>query len=286
MLDAGDELRVPGTSRADGAGFGRVVAEAGPNGDTVLVAARAESPLRWVTPRFARASAAAACIVTFGGGLVDGDSIDIEVDVGAGATLLLFTQASTKVFRGSASQSLRANVLGTLVLLPDPVAAFAGARFRQRIDVVLGGEGSCVVLDGFTSGRPAFGERWAMERLDLRTTIQVGSDRLVTDALRFDVEDGALAERAGSFEAFATLIAVGERVRPVIEGIASAPLPPPDEQLVRAGSPLPRAAALGIPGAVSRIAASSPSRAEAAVRALLRNLPEIGVVDPWVARHA
>lgn len=123
------------------------------------------------------------CFVTFGGGLIGGDSLELDLHVAEGATLVVFTQATTKVFRGASTQCTRAVVHGTLVLLPDPVACFRASSFTQRVDITLCGRGSVVALDGFTSGRPAFGDRWAFEALDAAL---VGAN-LVTmarDALR------------------------------------------------------------------------------------------------------
>src|SRR6185295_14627678 len=125
----------------------------------------------------------------FGGGLVDGDAIALDVSVGKGAVVVLFTQSSTKAFRGASAQTIRAEVEGTFVLLPDPVAAFAGARYRQRVDVALRGAGACVLLDGFTSGRAAYGDRWAMDALDLRTTVTREGKTILRDALFLDRRD-------------------------------------------------------------------------------------------------
>lgn len=265
-------------------GHGVVVARAS-GGRTVLTSTRAESPLRLLRPIFPGTNSAAVCVVTFGGGLVGGDEIELDVEVGAGATLVVFTQSSTKVFRGTAHQKLRAKVEGTLVLLPDLVSAFFAARYTQRVDVELGKDGACIVLDGFTSGRAAFGDRWAMTSLDLRTKVTDHEGRaLFVDALHFDGADGSLADRAGRFEAFATLAAIGQRIAPIIDGIQREPVAPPSDDLVIASSPLPRAESLGLPGAIARVAASTPEKAIRAVRARLRNLPDIDVVDPFASR--
>lgn len=130
-------------------------------------------------------------IVGYGGGLVSGDSVDLDVDVGQHCTLLLLTQGSTKVFKirqkqmdtrisdhSSSSQSqvqpdhgvsggqklftrqvfrflLRPN--STLVLLPDPVTCFAASRYDQvqRFDVRDRKTCSLVLLDWITPGRTA-----------------------------------------------------------------------------------------------------------------------------------
>ncbi len=256
---------------------------------TALVEAHATSPLRYVTPNFAGTTSATVCLVTFGGGLVDGDRIELDVVVEEGATLVLFTQASTKVFRGSALQHVRARVAGTLVVLFDPVACFAGARFDQRTDVELEGDGACVVLDGFTSGRPAYGERWQMERLAMRTSVRRGADRLLEDAVLLDAGDAPIAPRMAGYDAFLTLSTFGERAASVREAVL-------EESPVAARSPrtTARAAPLLVapsrltpraPGALVRIAAARPSDAIAEARRRLRNLPAIDAVDTFAARR-
>jgi urease accessory protein len=245
---------------------------------TVLARASATSPLRLVRPTFPGCTASAVCLVTLGAGLKDGDAIDVELEVDAGATLLVFTQSTTKVFRGSSSQTIRARVRGTLVLLPDPVSAFAGACYRQRIDVELDGDGACVVLDGFTSGRAAFGERWAFDRVDMSTSISRHGKVLVRDALVLDVTDGDIAARGDRFEAFLTLLAVGRGVASVAEAVA-APGPARGEVVV-AGGRLPTRAG----GAFARIAGTSRELALAEARRRLRDLPDTGAVDPFASR--
>lgn len=275
-----------GLAAARGHGHGRAAVVARQEGGrTELGRVHATSPLRFVRPTFPGSRAATVCLVTFGGGLVDGDTNDVDLRVEAGATLVVFTQAATKAFRGSSSQSIRAEVHGTLVLLPDPVACFAGSRFRQRVDITLHGEGSAVTLDGFTSGRAAFGERWAFDALDLATTVRDAADGrvLVRDALCLDRADGSIAARLDRFEAFATLLAVGPRVAPVTRGLLAPSVV--TNEVVAAPSPLSDTCAPASPGAIVRVAATSPEHALAEARRRLRNLPDIDVVDPFASRH-
>jgi urease accessory protein len=225
-------------------------------------------------------------MVTFGGGLVDGDAIELDLRVEPGATLVVFTQATTKAFRGSSTQRIRAEVHGTLVFLPDPVACFAGSRFTQRVDITLHGDGSTVTLDGFTSGRAAFGDRWAFDALDLATSVRLGDGRiLVRDALRLDAADGSIAARLDRFEAFATVLAVGPRVASVARGMLADSIVTRD--LVAAPSALPGsgAGAGAGSGAIVRVAGSTPMHALDEARRRLRNLPDIDVVDPFTSRH-
>jgi urease accessory protein len=250
-------------------GKGRIVARA-ERGRTVLDVLHASSPLRFLRPVHPGCNAAVVCLVSFGGGLVGGDAIDLDVRVEEGAVLVVFTQSSTKVFRGAAAQTLRADVEGTLVVLPDPVAAFAGARYRQRVDVALRGAGSCVLLDGFTSGRAAYGERWSMDGLDLRTTVTRDGRTIVRDALVLDARDGPIAARMDRFDVVQSLVSIGS-----LDVMAPHVV---TDDLVAVSSPLPG-------GGVARITARSPEVALTEVRRLLGNLAEIGAVDPFASRH-
>lgn len=269
-------------AHAHGHGFGHVVARL--EGDrTVLAQVKASSPLRFVRPTFPGSKSGAVCLVTFGGGLVDGDAIDVDLRVERGATLVVFTQATTKAFRGSSRQSVRAIVEGTLVLLPDPVACFAGARYRQRVDITLEGDGSAIVLDGFTSGRAAFGERWAFEAVDIATTVRRDGRVVVRDALTLDRRDTSIATRLDRFEALATVLAIGPRVAPVVASILAPSLVAADR--VAAPSVLSVRPGHAGPAAIVRIAATSPARALEEARVRLRNLSDIDVVDPFASRH-
>ena len=180
----------------------------------------------------------------------------------------------------SARQSLRAEVRGrgTLVVLPDPVACFAGASYEQRTEIELASEASCVVLDGITSGRPAYGERWAMERVALRTRIRRDGRRLLDDALVLDARDEPIARRMTGNDAWLTVTASGPRALPLRDALLD-PAPTRGAAVVAAPSPL------GPDGAIVRVAAPSPDAALADVRRRLRNLPDIDAVDTFGARR-
>jgi urease accessory protein len=190
------------------------------HGRTRLERCAARSPLRILSPRNA-GRGAWAFTSTFGGGLLAGDEIDLELDVGVGATAYISTQSATKVFRSKDSlttkQRLQAQVGdgGMLVLLPDPTACFGGARYRQeqRIDLVGGGggtSGSVVVLDWLTSGRHAAGERWAADFCHCRTEIWTHGACVLRDAIHLPPMRGGIG--SGFFNCFATLILQGPRV--------------------------------------------------------------------------
>ena len=63
---------------------------------TAVETAFAESPLRFLTPRN-HGSAVWAYTSTLGGGLVDGDRLELEISVGPGARAFVSSQGPTRV---------------------------------------------------------------------------------------------------------------------------------------------------------------------------------------------
>jgi len=240
---------------------------------TVIRSARANSPLRILTPRN-HGRGVWAYVSSLGGGLVDGDEIHLEVDVGPQATGMLSTQSSTKVYRSprGCRQALHARVghEGLLVLLPDPVACFTGARYTQETTVTLAPGASLVLVEALTCGRAARGERWAFDHYHSRTRIERNHHPLWLDAVRLSPEEGPLLSRMGRFEAFATLAVFGPQTLALRETLLS-PLGPlrPRAPLLEAANPL------GDDGALLRIAATSVETALTALRTRLLPLPTL-----------
>ena len=194
---------------------GVVAVAAGPRGSTVT-RAYAESPLKWLTPGNG-GRAAWVFAASYGGGLVGGDHLSLEVDVAAGAAALLSTQASTKVYRSAtgASTRLAARVgeRALLVSLPDPVVCFAGSDYRQTQAFALDSSGGLVAVDWMASGRRGSGERWAFDGYASTTRVRIDGRLALHDAVRLDRADGDLAARAGRFDVLAVAVIAGERWR-------------------------------------------------------------------------
>lgn len=180
------------------------------------------SPLRLFAPR---APAAMPWLVqtSLGGGLVDGDRLRVEGDVGPGAALYLGTQAVTKVYRGRAEQHVEVSIGdgGLLALVSDPVMCFADADFAQSLRFTLAPTASLLLVDGLLAGRVHYGEHgeiWRLASYDSHISITRGGAPLVEDRVRLRASDGALAPRFGRFHAIATIWAIGPRLATIAEG--------------------------------------------------------------------
>lgn len=179
--------------------------------------------------------------VTYGGGLLSGDSVAVDVDVGEGCTTVLATQSSTKVYGpkritecpapdGVTRQTLRATVGdgALLALLPDPVVCYAHSVFDQDQSVELAEGGSVVSVDCLTAGRVLRGERWDFSSFVSGTTVSLpppalmedqdstmpaaGRRMVVADRVRLADSVGCMLDEVlGGFDVTATMILFGPR---------------------------------------------------------------------------
>jgi len=251
-------------------------------GRTVVHTARAHSPTRILLPNN-RGDACWAFVASLGGGLVDGDAIALSVVVDAGARALLGTQASTKVYRSprGSAQALTAHVGpgALLAVVPDPVSCFAGARYRQEVDVGLeDATSSLVLLDAFTCGRAARGERWAFDRYASRTRIARGGRLVAVDAVLLDPAHGDLASRMHAFDAFATIFAIGPGAAEVRSHVLVSAAAATGTALLLS------ATELGPDAVVARVAAPSAQALARTVRGLLAPLALTLGDDPFARR--
>ncbi len=249
-----------------------------------LTQSRATAPLKLLSPQ-QPGPAVWIYATTFGGGLVAGDAIDLRLHVGADAVCVLTTQASTKVYRQQnglgASQRLAAHVApqATLVVVPDPLVCFENAIYRQHQHVQLQRGGNLVLLDWFTAGRVAYGERWVFSRYASRNELAEAGKTVASDALLLDPEDGPLTDiaRMGWYDCVATLLIAGERFESLcndlVEQVQRMPVAA-DAELIVAASRTPWGAMLRAAGRTTELVAE-----ELKIRlAFLRDL--LGVA-PW-----
>ena len=189
-------------------------------GESTATSSSATSPLKLLTP-CARGKSVWAYASNFGGGLVAGDETQLDLRIGAEARCFFGTQASTKVYRNPArlacSHATRAKLArgSLLVFAPDAVQAFAGSSYRQRQEFHLASTAGLVLVDWFTSGRVARGERWAFDHFQSRNDIFIDGRRVFVDSILLNSAAGPIesTHRAGRFNCFALLFLIGESMR-------------------------------------------------------------------------
>jgi urease accessory protein len=255
----------------------------GDAGRSVVSHAYATSPLRLLLPKN-HGRAAWVYTSSFGGGLVDGDRLILDVDVGAGAAAFISSQASTKVYRSrrgtSAEVHARIGHNGLLVVAPDPVVCFTAARYEQtqHFDLAVG---ACLVLvDWLSSGRHAAGERWAFDDYRARVRARQDGRLVVHDSIALRAEDGDIGDRVGRFDVLATALVLGGPVHDhaleIVARVAQIPV-------IRRADALLAATEVG-DGCLLRIAGTSVEHVGTMLREHLGFVPQLLGDDPWARK--
>lgn len=170
-------------------------------------------------------------VLTYGGGLVAGDQIDLNVIVEASSKLILLTQGSTKLFKTPdrnvvSKQCSSVNLApdAALCYLPDPVQPFESSSFEQKqtytislADQASRSTGGLCVLDWVSNGRPANGENWSCLHYGSKNEVYLTrADGMRHLILRDNIvlDDGgeveSIATRMDGLGVFGTLILHGQ----------------------------------------------------------------------------
>jgi len=239
-----------------------------------------------LTPR-RRGAAAWIYAGTYGGGLVAGDEIELQVQIGLRAIGILGTQASTKVYRSPnqvpCRQTLQASVAdgGLLVLAPDPLTCFAQAHYEQLQSIRLQDSGSLVLVDWLTSGRRARGECWAFSRYHSQLRIYRNDELIMADALLLDPADGPLDSpfRLGRFHCLAMIALIGEQLTAAIQAqlarVSAKPVQA-SARLLDVASPVPHGMVLRVIGETTESVSRYLSQALSFLNESLGEVPWAG----------
>jgi urease accessory protein len=277
----GSGPRAQGVASRPVAGRAELSAVRSASGRTVVTRAYATSPLRLLMPANA-GDAAWVYTSSFGGGLVDGDRLVVDADVGPGASVFLSTQASTKVYRsprGTTTQvHARIGAGALLVAAPDPVVCFAESRYQQTQQFDLDAGATLVLVDWMTAGRHVSGERWAFDEYRSRLHVRQEGRPVVHDAVALLAAHGPLAVRMGRFNVTGVALLLGDRVQSAAAALLRAL---EGASLSRRADDLMAATPVGAGGCLLRFAGESTERMGRTLRACLNVVPHLLGDDPW-----
>lgn len=167
--------------------------------------------------------AAHVVLSSFGGGMVSGDFVPVRFTIDPDACCVVTTQSSSKIYKSTGKtciQSLHARLedQACLCWVPDPLVCYAGSRYQQFQRFDLKPTSNLVLLDWLTSGRWNRNERWAFESMVSRIELWIGKKLILRESYRLDELDH-LDMRFGHFNCYATFVAVGPRLKTLIQQI-------------------------------------------------------------------
>lgn len=150
------------------AGEGRIIVKLLPNDVSSLDNITYQYPLKLISPSVkAGQKSVLVFLLSYGGGLVGGDQVNLSIEARLNAKLSIVTQGHTKIFKPASPDTVTSQKLQVEIhegagvcLLPDPVQPFEGSNYEQTQVFKLAGGASLCLLDWVTHGRSARGENW------------------------------------------------------------------------------------------------------------------------------
>ncbi|MDZ8118544.1 urease accessory protein UreD [Pontiella agarivorans] len=124
---------------------------------------------------------------SYGGGMLQGDRIGLNVRCGEATGLLLKSQANTHVYKNEidelAVQTLHADCgdRTRVRILPEPVVLHAGAQFRQEQHWNISPTTDFVLADWMQSGRSESAEQFAFDRFESVVCIAVDGNPVLEE---------------------------------------------------------------------------------------------------------
>ncbi|KAG5996515.1 hypothetical protein E4U54_002546 [Claviceps lovelessii] len=197
---------LPFPQSASAPGEGQIVAKILPGGRHGIESIAYQYPLKLISPTSSTGAQKSVLVflLSYGGGLVGGDAVNLTICVQSKAKLSLVTQGHTKIFKSPSPDVVTSQLLtirldhgAALCLLPDPVQPFQDSVYAQTQMFNLAKGASLCLLDWVTAGRMARGENWSLVKYTGRNEVWLrGDDKLQKDRLL--VRDTVILSREGT----------------------------------------------------------------------------------------
>jgi urease accessory protein len=182
-------------------------------GRTILAASHQEPPLRVVRAFPMEDGAAMVHLHNVSGGLLGGDRLGLNVNVGAEACAQITTTGATRIYRPreGCPVTTQANEVAVgenalLEYLPDPLIPFAGSRFAQRTVIRLSAGAGLFWWEILAPGREARGEIFEYASVEMKTDLLAIGRPIAIERVRITPGDHDLASlaRLGGYRTWAT----------------------------------------------------------------------------------
>lgn len=162
-------------------------------GRTTLASCEQRPPLQVVRSFPTGESATLAHLHNLSGGVLGGDSLELFVEVGDGASAQLTSTGATRLYRcrpdAPAAVQRQSFMVGRGALLehlPDELIPFAGARYRQETAIELSEGAGLFHWEAVAPGRSARGELFEYDSLHFRLDLTVDSLPLARERVALD----------------------------------------------------------------------------------------------------
>ncbi|XP_052820989.1 uncharacterized protein LOC128246687 isoform X1 [Mya arenaria] len=213
--------------------------------------------------------------VTFGGGLVGGDGIEMTFHVKPHCCAVITGQESTKVYHCEDALTTKQTTRGTvedhalLCVMSDPVVCYRNSTFSQKQDFNMTSESSLVYLDWVIGGRVALNELWQLTSYENRTDVYIDGELVYRDNFILqDTPTVSMVTAMKNMQVLGSCIIIGKQMETIATklntrfGKKKSIGEKYDQEIVVSVSPLRYSVAMEtVPGVYIRFMAVSSSKA-------------------------
>ncbi len=199
------------------------------DGASRLAGLRQQGCLKLLFPRRPPAAPLEAVLVNISGGVAAGDRLSCSVTCGAGAAMLVTSQAAERCYRArhadgpaTVETDLTLDAGATLEWLPQETILFEDAALRRRLRVGMHETATLLLAESRVLGRRGSGETTRRLALDDRIEIVRTGRPILVDALRLhgDADDRLRhAATGGGATAMATVLLAAPGAAARLEGV-------------------------------------------------------------------
>ncbi|MBV8878955.1 MAG: urease accessory protein UreD [Planctomycetaceae bacterium] len=159
------------------------------------------------------------------GGVLQGDRLEAEIRVEAGAHAIVTTPSSTKIHRmdGALAESrttLRVETGAVLEYVPEPVIPFKGSRFVEDLSIDVAAGGKLLAWEILAPGRQAKGEVFEYDQLALRLRLSEAGTVVLRERSDLRPREGSLT--MGGATHYGVLLVLGGDPERLVEILRSA----------------------------------------------------------------
>jgi urease accessory protein len=219
-------------------------------------------------------------MINCGGGVVGGDAMTYDIELGARAKAFLTSQSAEKIYRSDGPDAaidlhLRLGAGARLDWIPQESILFDQARLRRRVNVEMAEDSRLLLIESLVFGRCAMGESRISGFARDSWRIRRGGKLIFAEEFRLEGDLASALDRpacgAGA-RACATLLYVALDAENCLEALRAALLSQPGCQ----------AGASAWDGMLTaRLTASAPEDLRAALRAAMLFLRDAGAPRVW-----
>ena len=159
-------------------------------------------------------------LMQLGGGIVEGERYNINVELKENVRAIVTTQAANKVYKCENSYesfqetTLKLEENSILEYITDPVILYKNAVYRQENNIYMTKSSTLIYTDGITSGWSPDKKRFQYEKAKLKTNIYMDGvpvllDNMLINPREDDIDGLGFME---GYKNFATLIILDDRI--------------------------------------------------------------------------